>query len=214
MSTRSRTRSALSSKVSEVLDVKPTHETRGKTQSDDMDVDSHKGNGKENILSSAAKSSVHPQSGSQRSKVRKTKQESLRSVDCTCTKGDDGSPMVYCSECGIWYHFTCVDLSEPEAEEINVYVCPTCTVTSGRRSASEWNVCFVHLMYRRVLYATFSLDISSFFLVWGETRPKNALYNVACCLRMALTFMSAFRSLIVRPVHYTMRRSGLLCALR
>jgi hypothetical protein len=55
------------------------------------------------------------------------------------------------------YHFTCVDVSEPEAEEISeywsdlpqkncvwpfscigVYVCPTCTETTGRRSACEF----------------------------------------------------------------------------
>ncbi|KAH9479373.1 Transcription factor bye1 [Psilocybe cubensis] len=72
----------------------------------------------------------------------KAKQEKLRaplrSIDCTCVKGDDGSPMIQCSECKIWYHFTCVDLSEPEAEEINIYICPTCTTSTGRRSTMNW----------------------------------------------------------------------------
>ena len=57
------------------------------------------------------------------------------------------------------YHFTCVDITEPQAGEIStsssighpllcywllylfsdVYICPTCTITTRRRSASELN---------------------------------------------------------------------------
>jgi hypothetical protein len=104
MSTRSRTRSGLLPKVSESPSVKPVSKSRGNEQSDGMDVDSHNGDGKENIKSLATRSSVAPLSGIRKSKARKPKvRESLRTVDCTCTKGDDGSPMVYCSECRIWW---------------------------------------------------------------------------------------------------------------
>ena len=35
---------------------------------------------------------------------RKAKEgKKLESVDCICSKGDDGSPMILCSECKIWY---------------------------------------------------------------------------------------------------------------
>jgi len=114
---------------------------------------------------------------------RKAKEgKKLESVDCICSKGDDGSPMILCSECKIWYvpfpfsllpslffwagvyhgrryHFTCVDITELQAEEISesnsfsfifaahiflpptdVYICSTCTQTTGRRSASELNL--------------------------------------------------------------------------
>ncbi|KAL0065796.1 Transcription factor bye1 [Marasmius tenuissimus] len=37
---------------------------------------------------------------------------------CSCKKGDDGTPMVYCVECKNWYHFACVSLDEKTAEEI------------------------------------------------------------------------------------------------
>ena len=56
------------------------------------------------------------------------------------------------------YHFTCVDITEPQAEEISelsvqvcklycvtdlstsdIYICPTCVQMTGRRSASELN---------------------------------------------------------------------------
>jgi len=72
------------------------------------------------------------------------KKKALRSsgpVYCNCQKGDDGSPMVHCEECKIWcvgrllirpssvaictkrlpprYHFSCVDLTEEDAEEIS-----------------------------------------------------------------------------------------------
>jgi len=33
---------------------------------------------------------------------KKIKGEQLESVDCTCSKGDDGSPMIHCSMCKIW----------------------------------------------------------------------------------------------------------------
>ncbi|KAF8202165.1 hypothetical protein BJ912DRAFT_431180 [Pholiota molesta] len=172
MSTRSRTRSGFLPKVSESPSVKPVSKSRGNEQSDGMDVDSHNGDGKENIKSLATRSSVAPLSGIRKSKARKPKvRESLRTVDCTCTKGDDGSPMVYCSECRIWYHFTCVDLSEPEAEEINVYVCPTCTVTTGRHSTSEWIVVFLTLC-TGVFCTPISPLPSVVFFRLGRTRTK------------------------------------------
>ncbi|KAF8347885.1 hypothetical protein F5887DRAFT_670450 [Amanita rubescens] len=46
--------------------------------------------------------------------------------------------MVHCALCYIWYHFTCVDLSEPEAEDISIFVCPSCTESTGRRTISEY----------------------------------------------------------------------------
>ncbi|KIM44727.1 hypothetical protein M413DRAFT_9028 [Hebeloma cylindrosporum] len=96
-------------------------------QADDMDVDLHSLNGKENLKSTAIKQG-------KREKARKK----LVDLDCVCSKGNDGSPMVYCASCRIWYHFTCVDLTEPEAEEISVYICPTCTSSCGRHTALVW----------------------------------------------------------------------------
>ena len=77
-------------------------------------------------------------------KLPAPKKKVLRSsgpVYCNCQKGDDGSPMVHCEECKIWcvgtliirsssvafsakrlltrYHFSCVDLTEEDAEEIS-----------------------------------------------------------------------------------------------
>ncbi|KAL4065849.1 hypothetical protein J3A83DRAFT_4099230 [Scleroderma citrinum] len=56
---------------------------------------------------------------------------------CLCNQPDDGSPMVYCSLCNEWYHFRCVNLGLEDASELEVYVCPTCTAKTGRRSISE-----------------------------------------------------------------------------
>lgn len=107
MSTRSKTRSSLSSKASEP--VSATLKSQGRThthdaQFDDMDVDTHTGEGKENVKAVASKTSMAPPSRVRQSKQRKTRtRESLRTVDCICSKGDDGSPMVLCSQCQIWY---------------------------------------------------------------------------------------------------------------
>ena len=35
----------------------------------------------------------------------KKPKKSLRSVLCICSKDDDGSPMILCSECKIWYAY-------------------------------------------------------------------------------------------------------------
>ncbi|KAF9038433.1 hypothetical protein BJ165DRAFT_386193 [Panaeolus papilionaceus] len=79
----------------------------------------------------------------------------MKDVYCTCSAGDDGSPMIFCSGCRIWFHFTCADLSEADAEEISVYICPTCSQTTGRRSACEF---LIHSTSYR--FQLFSLDCS------------------------------------------------------
>ncbi|EAU90469.1 hypothetical protein CC1G_00853 [Coprinopsis cinerea okayama7 len=63
---------------------------------------------------------------------------SVKEEYCTCSKGDDGSPMVVCGQCKIWYHFVCVDLAEKDAEDICFYVCPTCTTSTGLRTTRSW----------------------------------------------------------------------------
>ncbi|KAJ6591535.1 hypothetical protein DFH09DRAFT_1273453 [Mycena vulgaris] len=57
---------------------------------------------------------------------------------CLCRKGDDGSPMVNCGQCEEWYHFSCINLSEQTAEDINVYICPSCTEKTGYRTVMLW----------------------------------------------------------------------------
>ncbi|KAJ7116023.1 hypothetical protein C8R44DRAFT_587834, partial [Mycena epipterygia] len=59
-------------------------------------------------------------------------------IYCLCRKGDDGSPMVNCGQCDEWYHFACINLSEQTAEDINVYICPSCTEKTGHRTVSEY----------------------------------------------------------------------------
>ncbi|TFK29665.1 hypothetical protein FA15DRAFT_663824 [Coprinopsis marcescibilis] len=77
-----------------------------------------------------------PKSISQRGKDKSV--VDTREVLCTCSQGDNGSPMVLCGECRIWYHFTCVDLAESDADDICFYVCPSCAETTGRRTTRTW----------------------------------------------------------------------------
>ncbi|KAF9454334.1 hypothetical protein P691DRAFT_809892 [Macrolepiota fuliginosa MF-IS2] len=69
---------------------------------------------------------------------KKSRSKTPKVAYCTCSRGDDGSPMIRCAECKIWYHFICVDLSEREAEEINVYICSPCTRSTGRKTTMAW----------------------------------------------------------------------------
>ncbi|KAI0820319.1 hypothetical protein BC628DRAFT_1397687 [Trametes gibbosa] len=57
---------------------------------------------------------------------------------CVCRKPDDGSPMIHCSSCKDWFHFRCVELSEKDAEEIQLYICPSCQQKTGARVIKEW----------------------------------------------------------------------------
>ncbi|TFK61925.1 hypothetical protein BDN72DRAFT_849198 [Pluteus cervinus] len=61
-----------------------------------------------------------------------------KEVLCICDKGDDGTPMVFCGECNTWYHFECVNLNPEVAEDINVYVCPSCAEKTGRHTVMTW----------------------------------------------------------------------------
>jgi hypothetical protein len=97
MSTRSRRKSGLTSKTeSESLTAAKvkgrSHATRT-TNTDDMDVEPHSVNGKGNSKSYGIKQG-------KRDKLKKPK---LLDVDCVCSKGNDGSPMVFCASCRIWY---------------------------------------------------------------------------------------------------------------
>lgn len=60
-----------------------------------MDVD---GAHKANITNAKARSSLSAANGRRTGKEKKV----LESVDCICSKGNDGSPMILCSECRIW----------------------------------------------------------------------------------------------------------------
>ncbi|KAJ3003564.1 hypothetical protein NUW54_g5232 [Trametes sanguinea] len=57
---------------------------------------------------------------------------------CICKKPDDGSPMIRCASCKDWFHFRCVELSEKDAEEIQLYICPSCHQKTGARTIKEW----------------------------------------------------------------------------
>ncbi|KDR80731.1 hypothetical protein GALMADRAFT_241158 [Galerina marginata CBS 339.88] len=141
MSMRSRTRSAgvvgKGAPAAVISQVKPKARSQKHLQPGDMDVDSDDGKENANLKISAKLSTIS--TNNKKGKITKDKtRDSLRPVDCTCSKGDDGSPMIHCAECKIWYHFTCMDITEPEAEEISVYICPTCTASTRRRSAMTW----------------------------------------------------------------------------
>ncbi|KAF8630111.1 hypothetical protein AX15_003072 [Amanita polypyramis BW_CC] len=125
MSTRSKTRRASTSQASPTSPTVPKAESRSRRKTIDADAE------KENATLPAAKTIS-------KTTNKKTGKELTKEINCTCTKGDDGSPMVRCAVCRIWYHFTCVDLSEPEAEDISVFACPTCMESTGCHSIMNW----------------------------------------------------------------------------
>lgn len=95
MNTRSRTRSG----VSKVPNTSPTPKLQTKSKNRTVkdpqhDVDISSGyEGKEKKDKAVKISNVNS----------KKPKKSLRSVLCFCSKDDDGSPMILCSECKIWY---------------------------------------------------------------------------------------------------------------
>ncbi|KAL1747823.1 hypothetical protein HDZ31DRAFT_80123 [Schizophyllum fasciatum] len=57
-------------------------------------------------------------SGSRRRK------DHVENVYCVCRAGDDGRPMIYCSNCDDWFHFDCVQLREDDAADIMTWEGP------------------------------------------------------------------------------------------
>jgi hypothetical protein len=125
MSTRSKTRKASTSQAPPASPVVAKPDPRPKRKATDPDAE------KENVTITTAKTPS-------KTKSPGTGKAPTKEVNCTCSSGDDGSPMVRCALCYIWcvlscvilansllmatrYHFTCVDLSEPEAEDISAF---------------------------------------------------------------------------------------------
>lgn len=46
---------------------------------------------------------------------------------CVCNGPDTGSLMIYCDFCFRWFHTDCVDVTEIQAEELEIYRCPNCS---------------------------------------------------------------------------------------
>ena len=90
MNTRSRTRSGVSKDATTTLKLQTS---KNRTQMDPLhDVDISSGYGGKERKDKAT------------SNVKSKKSRgSLRSLLCFCSKDDDGSPMILCSECKIWY---------------------------------------------------------------------------------------------------------------
>ncbi|KIR28289.1 hypothetical protein I307_00488 [Cryptococcus deuterogattii 99/473] len=63
-----------------------------------------------------------------RAKSKKTKHRKHDSY-CVC-KQDKPGPMIECSVCDNWFHFECIHLAEDDAEKIQKYVCPACTLSN------------------------------------------------------------------------------------
>ncbi|KAJ6518807.1 hypothetical protein C8R45DRAFT_5653 [Mycena sanguinolenta] len=116
MSTRTRTRTASAAAATKSSKATPAKSKR----SDDIENDRPK-----------------PAPKSKSSKQQRVKSPTP-AVYCLCRKGDDGSPMVNCGECEEWFHFQCVGLSEKVAEDINVYICSSCSEKTGHRTVMLW----------------------------------------------------------------------------
>ncbi|KAG6821433.1 hypothetical protein H0H93_010157 [Arthromyces matolae] len=144
MSTRARTRAAAAvastSKVESPASPPPRTQQKSKTQTRKASLVanslSHQPDEKENLKSKDTKTIV--QASRKTSTVPKKSTRSTPVVHCTCKKGDDGTPMVQCGACKIWYHFRCVDLKEEDAEDINIYICPSCASTTKLRTTMTW----------------------------------------------------------------------------
>lgn len=94
MNTRSRTRSGVSKVSNATTSPKLQTKSKNRTLKDlQPDVD----------ISSGYEGREKKDKTSKISNVKSKSKKSLRSVLCFCSKDDDGSPMILCSECKIWY---------------------------------------------------------------------------------------------------------------
>ena len=47
---------------------------------------------------------------------------------CFCKKKDNGSPMVQCDECLLWFHCSCLGMTRDQAHKLPFYICSECKV--------------------------------------------------------------------------------------
>ncbi len=150
MSTRARTRSATAAssvpipqppsrsrrnQAAAPAEVSVTEEGRGTQKHDSEEKENHSKDvaDRPNGLSAAGRNV-------KRKLQANGKTKSKGKAICTCRGQDDGTPMIECSRCGEWfvgcvvnielpltvfifvrYHFTCIQLSESDAEDIREY---------------------------------------------------------------------------------------------
>ncbi len=50
---------------------------------------------------------------------------------CICQQPDDGGFMIQCDRCNEWFHGHCVNVTDVDAEDIDLYTCPPCEVGLG-----------------------------------------------------------------------------------
>lgn len=56
---------------------------------------------------------------------------------CVCRRGNDGTPMICCSQCGEWFHFKCVGLTQRKADALSEYVCAACQDKDASKEAQQ-----------------------------------------------------------------------------
>ncbi|VDI79723.1 nucleosome-remodeling factor subunit BPTF [Mytilus galloprovincialis] len=54
-----------------------------------------------------------------------------KNIYCSCRGPDDGGLMIRCDECREWFHGRCVDITPGEADRMDAYQCPGCSVSTG-----------------------------------------------------------------------------------
>ena len=47
---------------------------------------------------------------------------------CVCRRPDDGSFMLGCDSCDEWFHGSCIQITQQQAEAIDHYICEACTL--------------------------------------------------------------------------------------
>ncbi|KAG6919512.1 hypothetical protein DXG01_005102 [Tephrocybe rancida] len=122
MSTRARTRAATAASMSKTTPAapvktqpKPKNQTRKAAQVPPV---SQQPEEKENVKAKSVKTPAKTPSKVATSATHRRSTRSTPVVFCHCKRGDDGTPMVQCGECRTWYHFSCIELKEEEAEDI------------------------------------------------------------------------------------------------
>uniref|UniRef100_A0A6U6EVL1 PHD-type domain-containing protein n=1 Tax=Odontella aurita TaxID=265563 RepID=A0A6U6EVL1_9STRA len=60
---------------------------------------------------------------------------------CLCGGPSDGSFMISCDKCEVWYHGACVELDKTQGDAQSKWICPLCTgaVSKKTRQLKAWN---------------------------------------------------------------------------
>ena len=75
-------------------------------------------------------------SNSLRTSECKLQDNHSKELFCLCHQPEDGRFMICCDQCDKWYHGECVNVTSAAGQQMDMFICPTCTSVSSSQATT------------------------------------------------------------------------------